>query len=69
MKRILLLTFLIGLGHVAQGAQAHENQVSMSSQGDRFCITSNGAPDHDIGRFPNPGNPNALKKTAHQCLC
>ena len=34
MKRILLLAFLIGLGHLAQGAQAYEHQLSVSLQCD-----------------------------------
>ena len=69
MKRILLLAALIGLGHVAQGAQAHENDVSISRQGDRLCFTSNGAPNHDIGRFPNRGNPHSFRKQRiHICV-
>lgn len=39
---------------------AHENDVQVTRQGDQLCVTSNGSPDHDIGQFPNSGNPNSF---------
>lgn len=45
---------------IAIPATAHENDVQITRQGDELCITSNGAPDHDIGQFPNSGNPNSF---------
>lgn len=58
MKRMFFVAALIALGTVAQ---AHENQVSITVRGDQRCITSNATPDHDIGRFPNRGNPHRFK--------
>lgn len=43
-------------------AQAHENEVSIAVKGNERCITSNGSPTHDIGEFPNSGNPNSFRK-------
>lgn len=40
---------------------AHDNSVLIKVQGDKRCITSNGSPTHDIGQFPNKGNPNRFK--------
>ena len=45
----------------ASGAYAHENDVSIERKGDMTCISSNGAPNHDMGRFPNRANPNAFE--------
>lgn len=44
----------------ASGAFAHENIVSAETNGGITCISSNGAPDHDMGQFPNRANPNAF---------
>ncbi|AKS44834.1 YHYH protein [Octadecabacter temperatus] len=43
-------------------ALAHENEVSTAVSGDMTCIHSNGAPNHDMGRFPNRANPNAFRE-------
>lgn len=61
MKRALLLSVLILAGKFAQSADAHENQVSITTRGDLRCIASNGTPNHDIGRFPNSGNPHRFR--------
>lgn len=37
-----------------------ENRVSITIDGDRRVIRSNGIPDHPTGRFPNRGNPNRI---------
>jgi hypothetical protein len=34
----------------------------MKTNGKNTCITSNGAPNHDMGRFPNRANPNRFRK-------
>jgi len=36
------------------------NRVSITIEGDRRVIVSNGLPDHATGAFPNPGNPNRI---------
>lgn len=42
-------------------ASALENSVSTEVKGDMTCISSNGVPNHDMGRFPNSANPNAFR--------
>ena len=37
------------------------NEVSLSKEGLKTCITSNGTPNHEIGKFPNKGNPHSFK--------
>ncbi|MDP5220909.1 YHYH protein [Ruegeria sp. 2205SS24-7] len=44
-----------------QGVYAHENDARVDISGDMTCILSNGAPDHDMGKFPNRANPNAFR--------
>jgi hypothetical protein len=41
-------------------APAYTNRVSITVEGDRRVIRSNGIADHPTGRFPNRGNPNAI---------
>ncbi len=41
---------------------AHENETSIEVKGDMTCIMSNGAPNHDMGRFPNRANPNVFRE-------
>jgi hypothetical protein len=36
------------------------NEVTITLEGDRRIITSNGLPDHATGRFPNADNPNRV---------
>ena len=45
-------------------AQAHENVSSVSREGVMTCIASNGAPDHEMGEFPNRANPNVFVEQA-----
>lgn len=40
---------------------AHDNAAHSVIKGDMTCISSNGAPNHDMGQFPNPANPNAFR--------
>lgn len=61
MKRITLMMALLAIGTTAQ---AHENEVEITRSGDQLCISSNGAPTHDIGQFPNRGNPHSFREQA-----
>ncbi len=36
------------------------SEFTVSTMGDNRTITSNGIPDHNIGEFPNMGNPNTI---------
>lgn len=47
---------------IAPAANAHGNHVEITIEGDQRCISSNGTPNHDIGRFPNRGNPHAFQE-------
>lgn len=46
---------------VAATQSLTSNRVSISSSGNTLTIRSNGVPDHEVGRFPNRGNPNRIK--------
>lgn len=46
----------------ASTASAHENEVTTEIKSDMTCLTSNGAPNHDMGAFPNRANPNAFEE-------
>ena len=48
------------IASAASGAFAHENVTSIKVSGDMTCISSNGAPNHEMGLFPNRANPNAF---------
>jgi len=52
------------LAIVSAPALAHDNEVDISVRGGLRCITSNGLPNHDTGRFPNSGNPNSISEQA-----
>ena len=43
-------------------ANALENFKNIEIKGPMTCISSNGVPDHEIGKFPNRANPNKVKK-------
>ena len=51
----VLSLFLTG----AAGAQS--SQVKFVEQGNQLCVIGNGLPDHSTGKFPNRGNPNAIR--------
>jgi YHYH protein len=38
----------------------YKNEVSITIEGDKRVIRSNGIPDHKVGEFPNRGNPNQI---------
>ena len=66
---IRALTLAVLASSIAIPAFAHENDVQIIRQGDELCVTSNGAPDHEIGQFPNSGNPNSFaEQTIHVCV-
>lgn len=41
---------------------AHDNVSQMTAEGGETCIASNGAPNHEMGRFPNRANPNSFRE-------
>ncbi|MEP4195522.1 MAG: YHYH protein [Aliishimia sp.] len=58
IRRISIVLILAGL---PVSALAHDNVSKQSQVGKLTCITSNGAPNHDMGKFPNRANPNAFR--------
>ena len=38
------------------------NKVSISKYDGKLCISSNSIPDHEIGKFPNRGNPHSIRE-------
>ncbi len=63
------LSLVLSLGVLALPAAAHENDVDIRLEGDRLCVTSNGSPNHEIGQFPNSGNPNSFRaQTVRVCV-
>lgn len=64
MRRIPFLPGILVLGFLclaAGTARAHENEVNIFRQGDALCFRSNATPPHDIGQFPNRGNPHRFQ--------
>jgi hypothetical protein len=47
---------------IAGAAHAASNMVDISQTSNQICVTSNGTPNHAIGKFPNAGNPNRFKR-------
>lgn len=60
MKRISIFIAAGAIG-IAATAWAVTNQVTISNAAGDICVSSNGIPDHDIGQFPNSGNPHSIK--------
>ncbi|KEI71648.1 YHYH protein [Endozoicomonas elysicola] len=54
----LLLSVI--LTQLPSAGWAHNNAVTITIDNGKRCVISNGLPDHDTGRFPNPGNPNSI---------
>lgn len=46
---------------VAATQNLTSNRVIISTSSGKRTIQSNGVPDHEVGRFPNRGNPNRIK--------
>ncbi len=45
----------------AQNPPSGAHSVRIFQQGDQRCIVSDGTPNHDMGRFPNRGNPHRFR--------
>ncbi|MBB5515534.1 hypothetical protein FHS89_001546 [Rubricella aquisinus] len=44
---------------------AGDPQVTITQLGDEITIRSNGIPEHEVGQFPNAGNPNSIRAQAY----
>jgi hypothetical protein len=58
LKTCFTLTLLAG---TVAGAVAIEPQIAITVEGAHRFVRSNGIPNHETGRFPNRGNPNAVR--------
>ncbi|MBP0483814.1 YHYH protein [Sagittula salina] len=56
---LISTTLAIILGAAPLAAQ---NGVTITTRGGQTCISSNGLPDHATGKFPNRGNPHAIRQ-------
>ncbi len=45
----------------ATATLAADNRVTISNTGTVTCISSNGTPNHAVGKFPTRGNPNSFR--------
>lgn len=50
---------------VAATQNVSTNRVSITTSGNTRTIRSNGVPDHDVGRFPNRGNPHRISAQSY----
>ena len=42
-----------------------ESRVTIREEGEKRIVESNAIPNHETGRFPNPGNPNTIRPQSH----
>jgi len=60
---MLRLEYVISLFFIfSLTSNAQENVSSTDIKDELTCISSNGVPIHDMGKFPNRANPNAFKE-------
>ncbi|MEI6233510.1 MAG: YHYH protein [Planctomycetota bacterium] len=72
--RVVCRVFLIGMVATASliaAEQAPANggfkpRATIEVRGEYRYITSNGIPDHEPGKFPNPGNPNVISEQKYE---
>lgn len=55
-------TFSVTDGIKCTTTLSQKNKVEILTKGDSRIITSNAIPDHKVGAFPNPGNPNTISE-------
>ena len=60
MFKLEYVIFFFFIFNVATSAK--ENVSSTKILGEMTCISSNGTPNHEIGKFPNRANPNHFKE-------
>ena len=56
--KFLIISYVV-LPPIHLGAM-EVNEFTQSVRDDKRCFTSNGIPNHEIGIFPNRGNPNSI---------
>ena len=58
----LIFFFLISIAMILPALAKIGNEVEVVIRGGKRCFTANGIPDHPTGKFPDRGNPNAIRK-------
>ena len=59
MKTLIIITISTAL--LGTLTYAASNNARVKTSGKNTCISSNGTPNHQIGQFPNRGNPHRFK--------
>ena len=59
MLRAMLVTFLL---MATANVVSAKNNVLISKNESELCIASNSLPDHEVGTFPNRGNPHTIRE-------
>lgn len=67
-KVALLACSALAVGALTAKAISATNAVEITQNNGQRCIQSNGIPDHDVGQFPNKGNPHTIS-TQNTKLC
>jgi len=55
----MLVTFLL---MATANVVSAKNNVLISKNESELCIASNSLPDHEVGTFPNRGNPHTIRE-------
>lgn len=67
-KVALVAISALAVGALAAKAISAANEVNITTSNGQRCVQSNGIPDHDVGQFPNSGNPHTISTQKIQ-LC
>ena len=61
-KLVGVTTISVAVALALQAWGADDNKVDISTVNGKRCFAANGIPDHPTGKFPNRGNPNAIRE-------
>lgn len=67
-KVVLVACSALAVGALTAKAISAANEVNITTSNGQRCVQSNGIPDHEVGQFPNKGNPNSISTQKIQ-LC
>lgn len=59
-KIALIACSALAVGALTAKAISAVNEVNITTSNGQRCIQSNGIPDHEVGQFPNQGNPHSI---------
>ena len=58
----IFVYFILFLSTCSFSLNAEQPPIKIEIRGNMNCITSDGIPNHTIGKFPNKANPNKFRK-------